>query len=61
MNKKVSELIKHLILFPNAQVCKHYAAMLVIQHLVDEPSEELVKSIINGDDDKALQVLKEAA
>ncbi len=55
---EITQLLERLIKFPNAQVCKHYAALLVVEHLMENPSPELVEAIVEADDEAVLNLLK---
>jgi len=58
LDEDVCDVIKVLLEFPRPKLCKHHAALTVLDRLVDEPSEELVKAIVDADDEKALSILK---
>lgn len=52
--------IKRLIEFPNATVCKHYAASNLLSMLESsgyELTDRLVSSVVNADDETALYEL----
>lgn len=49
---------RRMIAFPHAQVCKHYAALILGTELENrgfEPPDLLVKAIVEADDETALQ------
>lgn len=58
LDEDVRDVVKSLLGFPSPKLCKHHAALTVLDKLVDEPSEELIKSIVDADDEKALSILR---
>jgi hypothetical protein len=50
-------LWRRLISFPNAEVCKHYAATLVLEEMEAlgiAPPPNIIGAVVNAEDQKAL-------
>lgn len=49
------ELIKELVAFPYSQICKHYAAIKIVdameRHGIPMPPKDIVRAIVRADDD----------
>ena len=63
IEKELYKAIETLIKFPNATVCKHYAALQIIQAMENSGisiEEKLIKSVIDGyeSDTKTLSLIK---
>lgn len=58
----VLDIIERFIRFPDARVCKHYVASLVLSELERagfDVVQELAKAIVEADDETALRLLGE--
>jgi len=58
MDKRIYEVMKSIIKYPYPKVCKHWAAMELFK-LMDEADidKDLVKALLESDDDKAIDIL----
>lgn len=47
---------RRILEFPNAHVCKHYAALHVVSAMPEHlaPPKEIITAIVNSDDETAL-------
>lgn len=59
-NVCLHKLLRKLINHPSATICKHYAAVLVIEAMQDlriEVPVELIQAVVNSDDAKTNAIL----
>jgi hypothetical protein len=59
--QSIFDVITKLVQFPQSTICKHYAALQVLQILPEEQicaRRDLVKALVDANDEEALEILQ---